>query len=161
MVNILFTILVPLSGYCHELIHCSQITCDQKLSSVMVRKAFTFGCSEWSWWSCCSWRGRGCCSGFSSFEEYVFMVFLVSEEDPIGIKFVCLELWRISWSVFPTGNKTLLWRHNDVSLHVPATSHVHLKWNHQRRLGVMSSRLLCGTSSGHLIGTSWRHLKIR
>ena len=51
----------------------------------------------------------------------------------------------------PTGNKTS-WRcRNDVSLYVPATSHVSLKWNTQRRLTGTLPRRLSGTSSRRLI----------
>ena len=58
----------------------------------------------------------------------------------------------------PTGNKTS-WRcRNDVSLYVPATSHVSLKWNTQRRLTGTLPRRLSGTSSRRLIDMSWRRL---
>ena len=41
----------------------------------------------------------------------------------------------------PPGIKTLWRRRNDVSLYVPATSQVRLKWNTQRRLDGTSPRL--------------------
>ena len=59
----------------------------------------------------------------------------------------------------PPGNKTLWWRRNGVSLYVPATSQVRIKWKTQRRLSGTSPRRLCGMSSRRLIGMSWRRLK--
>ena len=54
---------------------------------------------------------------------------------------------------YPPDNKTPWWRRNDVSLYVPVTSQVRLKWNTQRRLNGTSSRCLSGTSPRSLIGT--------
>ena len=56
----------------------------------------------------------------------------------------------------PPGNKTSWLCRNNVSLYVPATSQVRLKWNTQLRLDGTSLRGLSGTPPWHLIGTSWR-----
>ena len=58
-------------------------------------------------------------------------------------------------SCYPPGNKTSWRRRNDVSLYVPVTSQVRLKWNTQWRLSGTSPRRLSGTSSRRLIGMSW------
>ena len=63
------------------------------------------------------------------------------------------------WISNPPNNKTSWQRRNDVSLYVPLTSQVRLKWNTQRRLGGTSPRRLSGTSPRRLIGTSWCCLK--
>ena len=60
---------------------------------------------------------------------------------------------------FPPGNETSWRRRNDVSLYVPATSQLRLKWNTQQRLSGLSPRRLSGTSSRHLIGMLWWRLK--
>ena len=59
----------------------------------------------------------------------------------------------------PPGNKTSRRRRNEVSLYVPATSQLRLKWNTQWRVNGTSLRRLSGTSQRYLIGTSWGHLK--
>ena len=60
---------------------------------------------------------------------------------------------------FPPGIKTLWWRRSDVSLYVPVTSQVRLKWNTQWRLSGTSSRRLIGMSWWRPISTSPRRLK--
>ena len=57
-------------------------------------------------------------------------------------------------SAFPPGIKMLWRRRSDVSLYVPVTSQVRLKWNTQRRLDGTSRRRLNGASPRRLIGTS-------
>ena len=57
-------------------------------------------------------------------------------------------------SMVPSGIKTSWRRRNDVSLYVPATSQVRLKWNSQWRLDGTSPRRLSGASLRRLIGTS-------
>ena len=60
----------------------------------------------------------------------------------------------VSEIIGPPGIKTSWRRRSDVSLYVPATSKVRLKWNTQRRLDGTSPRRLSGASPRRLIGTS-------
>ena len=53
-------------------------------------------------------------------------------------------------SNIPPDNETSWRRRNGVSLYVPTTSQVRLKWNTQRRLSGTSPRRLSGTSSRRL-----------
>ena len=65
----------------------------------------------------------------------------------------------VKCNYFPPSNK-MSWRHrNDVSLYVPATSQVCLKWNNQWQLDRKLPRCLSGTSPWRLIGTLWWRLK--
>ena len=59
----------------------------------------------------------------------------------------------------PPGNKTSWGRRNDISLYIPATSQVRLKWITQWRLSGTLPRRLSSSSSQRLIGMLWRRLK--
>ena len=61
-------------------------------------------------------------------------------------------IWGNSFikACYPPGNKTSWRRRNDVSLYVPATLQVRLKWNTQRRPDGTLPRRLIGTSSQRL-----------
>ena len=71
------------------------------------------------------------------------------------------EIFLFVWKrkELPSGKRLSLQRRSDVSVYVPVTSQIRLKWNIQRRLGGTSPRCLRSMPPWRFIGTSWRRLK--
>ena len=100
--------------------------------------------------------------GKSSHHSFNMPMLIISYYEPYS----SLSFWLFEKSHFsklannPPGIKTSWRRRSDVSLYVPVTSQVRLKWNTQRRLDGTSPRRLSGASlRKHHQSVNWEILK--